>query len=45
MSDGSADNADISAAGPDKLHFRNTDLQDVLRCSNACWNLAMDIYL
>ena len=48
MSDGSvqfhdsADNADISDAGPQLLHFRNADLQDVLRRSNACWKEALD---
>ena len=39
--DGS-DNDDFSDAGPELLHFRNADLQHVLRRSHSCWQDAID---
>ena len=38
--DGS-DDADFSDAGPELLHFRNADLQHVLRRSQTCWHDAL----
>ena len=36
------DDVDFASAGPQLLHFRNTQLEDVLRQSNDCWEEAVE---
>ena len=36
------DHSEFSNAGPELLHFRNSDMEDVTRCSKACWQEAIE---
>ena len=38
----SSDDPEFLDAGPQLLHFRNSEVMDATRCSSACWQDAID---